>query len=221
MMPAIVDQYIAACAHDVGFSTMHAIVKVESNGNPWAIGDNTTGKPARPAPRNYQDAVLVAKRLISAGHSIDMGWAQINSKNLPRLGLTVEQVMDPCTNLRAAAFILKGNYVDASRKYGPGQRALLHSLSAYNTGNLHAGSAYVNRVLNAANAAPVTRQLASAIPWRQKNGAGTGIYGTNASTYAQWADVQVTQAPLVVIPVTHQGAQLVSSAGVTVTTKYD
>lgn len=143
--------YIQQCAPEVGFSTMAAIVKVESGGNPWAIGDNTTKSSVSPMPRNYYEAVSVANKLIAQRHSIDIGLAQLNSKNLRRLGLTVEQAFDPCTNLRAGSYVLREHYAPAVAKYGPGTKALLHALSGYNTGSLYAGGDYVKRILAAAH----------------------------------------------------------------------
>lgn len=144
------DALILQCAPDVAHSTMAAIVRVESGGHPWAIGDNTAKKAVKPTPANYEEAVVVAKQLIGAGHSIDIGLAQINSKNLPKLGLTVEQVLEPCTNLYAGSKILKGFYEQAVAKYGPGTPALFHALSGYNTGSLYAGASYVRRIVDAA-----------------------------------------------------------------------
>jgi type IV secretion system protein VirB1 len=68
-----------------------------------------------------------------------LGLAQINSENLSALGLTVEQVLDPCTNLRAGAAILSEGYARAMKVHGPGQQALQAALSAYNTGTLTRG----------------------------------------------------------------------------------
>ena len=141
---------VQTCAPNVGPTTMHAIIRTESGGNPWALGDNTAALPRKPATK--AEAVAMAKALIALGHSVDMGLGQVNSKNLPALGLTVDQVFEPCTNLRASAAILESGYRRAVTVHGPGQPALLAALSTYNTGNLTAGFAngYVQRV--AANA---------------------------------------------------------------------
>lgn len=150
-MPAIdVDQMIRECAVGVSPVTMAAIVKVESGGNPWAIGNNTTRKPVVPKPRNYEEAVKAAKALIAKGDNIDIGLAQINNRNLKWLGLTVEEVMHPCLNLNAGATVLKNFYRIASSKYGHGTKALMHALSGYNTGSLYKGTPYVERIFAAA-----------------------------------------------------------------------
>lgn len=139
---------IQQCAPAVGQVTMSAIVQTESGGHPWAIGDNTA-KLSR-QPRTKDEAVSTAKDLIAAGHNIDMGLGQINSKNLSWLGLNVEQVFDPCTNLAAAATVLSGAYQRAVKQHGAGQQALLAALSAYNTGSLvnGFGNGYVQKVVN-------------------------------------------------------------------------
>jgi type IV secretion system protein VirB1 len=66
---------------------------------------------------------------------------QVNSRNLATLGVTVEQVFDPCTNIRSGATILTANYAQAVRTRGEGQPALKAALSAYNTGDFYRGFA--------------------------------------------------------------------------------
>ncbi|WP_404995453.1 lytic transglycosylase domain-containing protein [Cupriavidus pauculus] len=143
-LPTLVQQ----CASQTGPVTMLAIVKTESGGNPWVIGDNTGRRSLRPASK--QEAVATANELIAAGHNLDLGLGQINNRNLTALGLTVEQVFEPCTNLKAAETILKWGYDRAKREYGPGQNALLAALSAYNTGSLSRGfgNGYVQKVVD-------------------------------------------------------------------------
>lgn len=136
---------IAQCAPQVSHDTMAAIVQTESQGNPWAIGVNRAAAVAQPTSK--AEAIRVARRLIAQGRNIDMGLAQINSANLSWLDLTVEQVFDPCTNLRAAAFILTDNY---RRAVSTGiQRPLHAALSAYNTGSFTRGltNGYVGKVM--------------------------------------------------------------------------
>ena len=147
---------IMQCAPDVAPTTMMAIIKVESNGNPWVIGNNTLKSSIKPTPKTKEEAVNAAKYYLSLGHSLDLGLAQINSNNLKRLGLTLDQVFDPCTNVAAGAVILKDFYLKASAKYGDGQKALMHAISGYNTGSLYRGHSYVTKVVKAANnGAPV------------------------------------------------------------------
>lgn len=113
------------CAPRVSMVTMAAIVQQESGGNPLAIHDNTSGQSYRPA--SLSEAVGLARHLIAAGHSVDMGIAQINSGNLPSLHIGAQQVFDPCQNLRAAQTILLRGW----RQSGGN---LQGALSSYNTG---------------------------------------------------------------------------------------
>lgn len=139
---------VVACAPFVASNTMMAVLQHESAGNPWALGVNGAEKFQRPT--DYRSAVLEAKRLIAKGASIDMGLMQINSRTMVNLGLTVEQVYDPCSNVYAGGVVLTRNYVKASDKFADPQSALLAALSAYNTGNFSSGlkNGYVRLVLN-------------------------------------------------------------------------
>jgi type IV secretion system protein VirB1 len=73
---------------------------------------------------------------------------QINSRNLAALGYTIEDALDPCTNIRGGGAILTANYARAVAHFGEGQQALLAAISAYNTGDWQRGFAngYVARV---------------------------------------------------------------------------
>ena len=134
MIPAA----LLACALNVHPITLNKIVSVESGGNPLALNVNRLAG-AQPRPASVAEAVRLAESYIARGHSVDLGLAQINSRNLPRLGLTIEQVLDPCTNIAASGRILTANYADAARRWGEGQTALRAALSAYNTGSFSAG----------------------------------------------------------------------------------
>lgn len=138
---------IAACAPQVAPPTIAAIIRVESGGNPLAIGINGPMRLSR-RPTDAADAARLARTIMQVGYSVDLGLMQINSRNLPGLGLTVEQVFDPCINIRAGATILTRGYLGATRRWGPGQDALKAALSAYNTGNYEAGfrNGYVAKV---------------------------------------------------------------------------
>lgn len=149
-------ELLLACAPSVDPVTMSAVVKQESGGQPWVINDNNGKRSYR--LKTKEEAVLKATELISAGHSIDMGLAQINSKNLRWLGLSVTQVFDPCTNVAAGARVLTQGY----QKTG----SLPAALSMYNTGkpNSTRGQEYARRVLRHAGVivpAPAGGKLAN------------------------------------------------------------
>jgi type IV secretion system protein VirB1 len=139
---------VVHCAPMVAPSTMLAIIQVESSGNPLAIGDNTTSRSYY--PRNRPTAEALAVRLLEAGHSLDLGIAQIDSMNLAGFGVDAHAIFDPCTNLNVGSRILAGDYAFAVRRYGRGQVALRHAIGMYDTGRLDAGRSYIRRVLTAA-----------------------------------------------------------------------
>lgn len=131
MIPAV----LLACALNVSPVTLDAVARVESGGNSLALNVNRLQGP-QPHPANVADAVRIAEGYVARGFSVDLGLMQVNSRNLPALGYTVEQVLDPCTNVAAGGRILTANYTDAVRRMGEGQPALQAALSAYNTGSL-------------------------------------------------------------------------------------
>jgi type IV secretion system protein VirB1 len=133
------------CAPEIAPMTMTAIVQVESGGDPLAIGDNTARRSYHPSDRASAEAL--AHRLIEAGHSVDLGMAQIDNVNFARLAVNARMLFDPCMNLRAGAEILSEDYALAQRRFGSGQIALRHAIGMYNTGHLDRGATYVRRVL--------------------------------------------------------------------------
>ena len=146
---------LATCAPQVHPATMGAIISVESKGDALALHVN--GLEAQPERAlDESGAALVARRFIAKGFSVDIGLSQLNSKNLPRLGLTPEQAFDQCINVAAGALILEEGYDRGVAEHGEGQRALQAALSAYNTGSTTRGlrNGYVARVYG--SAFPVT-----------------------------------------------------------------
>lgn len=139
---------MARCAPNVAPSTMAAIVRVESGGDPLAIGDNTTSRSYYPSDRASAEAL--AARLLEARHSLDLGIAQIDSTNFAGFGVDVHTIFDPCVNLSVAAKILSDDYAFARRRYREAQVALRHAIGMYNTGRLNAGAGYAARVVAAA-----------------------------------------------------------------------
>lgn len=150
------------CAPSVHPKTMAAIVMAESSGDPLAINVNGTRSP-RPAT-SRATAIQTAHSYIAAGYSVDLGLGQVNSRNLKRLGLTVEQMFEPCANLAASARILSANY-RAAGQAGGGQRALRVAFSMYNTGHPARGfgNGYVARVERAGAAVSGAANVSSAV----------------------------------------------------------
>ena len=136
------------CAPEVAPGTLAAVASTESGFNTLAIHDNTTRQSMRPS--DVRSAIAVARRLIADGHSVDLGLMQIDSANLPRLGLTVTTAFDACASVRAGGKLLTQDY---KRPDGQGrQAALLAALSRYNTGSAWQGfqNGYVSRVVSTA-----------------------------------------------------------------------
>ena len=77
-------ELLMMCAPAVDPVTMAAVVKQESGGQPWVLNNNNTRKSA--TFESEAAAVAAAAAAMARGESVDMGLAQINSKNLPALG---------------------------------------------------------------------------------------------------------------------------------------
>lgn len=140
---------IARCAPTVHPETMAAVVSAESRGNQFAIAD--AGPLSLPwskrkalvrslYPGSLQEAVATAQDLIAKGHTVSLGVAQVNDRNLARLGISIHQVFDPCTNVAAGGRILTDFYERALVKFGAGPAALRAALSAYNSGDWARGA---------------------------------------------------------------------------------
>jgi type IV secretion system protein VirB1 len=113
-----------------------------------------SGLDPRPLRDNSSDEVLrgpgvieAARHLITAGHSVDLGAWQINSRNLSLLGLGVADAFEPCKAAAAAA-------------------RLIELFSCYNTGSPSRGIAngYARAVLAAIRAVKAAGPVPPAIP---------------------------------------------------------
>ena len=93
------------CAPAVHPLTMAAIVHVESEFNPYAIG--VVGGRLVRQPRNLAEAVATAQSLEKAGYNFSVGVAQVNRYQLAGHGLDYTRAFDACASLRAGAEILE------------------------------------------------------------------------------------------------------------------
>ena len=144
-------QLAASCAPAVHVDTLAAVARAESGFNALAIHLNGGG--AEPAATR-EDAILRATELIVVQRrSVDLGLMQVNSANLPALGLSIADAFDPCRSLAAGARLLAEGYA-AARASGEAdpRQALRTALSRYNTGDPTRGFAngYVAKVQAAA-----------------------------------------------------------------------
>ena len=136
------------CVPEVAPRTMAAIVRVESGGDPLAMWNNTTRQ--RVLPSTLQEAQAYLSRAMALGQQVDVGVAQVDTKNFAAYGLSPANAFNACTNLRVGGQMLSADYVRAVSRFGPGQMALFHAFEAYNSGALWGDSGYANRILTAA-----------------------------------------------------------------------
>jgi type IV secretion system protein VirB1 len=80
--------------------------------------------------------------------SVDVGLMQISTDEAVRRHIRPAALLDPCTNIRTGWSILEGDYKIEIDRFGPGQTALQHALSRYNTGDTNKGieNGYLARV---------------------------------------------------------------------------
>jgi type IV secretion system protein VirB1 len=109
-----------------------AVARTESNLDPWALHDNTTGVTEQPA--SLQAALSDAWAWIGRGDSVDVGLMQVNSANFSALGLTIRSALDSCASLSGGAAVLQAAYA-GGKTTADQQVALLMALSRYNTGS--------------------------------------------------------------------------------------
>ncbi len=138
------------CAPEIATEAVVPLVVTESGGDPLRINVN---KGPRVRASSPSQGAAIVRRYMAAGYTVDVGLAQINSSNFARLGVTPEEVFEPCTNLRLASKVLQEGFELASRHY-TGFDAISATYSVYNTGTLRRGfrNGYVNRVWSAARA---------------------------------------------------------------------
>jgi type IV secretion system protein VirB1 len=152
------------CVPDAPLPTLRSIAEIESGFNPLALSLNypeTAGRNlgigegavvlAR-QPATIQEAMNWSRWFIAHGMTVSVGLMQVNIQHLPDVPVSLEQLFEPCLNLRIGWTIFQRKYVAASALLGRGQLAMHAALSAYNSGDLSTGFAngYVGSVLKAA-----------------------------------------------------------------------
>lgn len=142
---------------------LRAILKTESNNQPWAILNNTYFRKGQKAGGFFptrQAAEDYAGTHIAMGHDLDLGKYQLNWKyQKSRPGVTLANIFDPYVQEQVAKAVLKEFYLKAKKTYGAGELAERRAVSAYNNGNIFADNiAYltkINKVLGKSNASLV------------------------------------------------------------------
>ena len=151
------------CAPTAPSSTLAAIITTESSGNPNAIQIDFPNALLRrwrlPAgtlrlqrqPKNAEEAAQWITYLNAHHISVDVGLMQVSTDEAMRRHISPTALLDPCINVRTGWSILQDDYQIEVNRHGPGQAALQHALSRYNTGDTNRGidNGYVARVMTA------------------------------------------------------------------------
>ena len=163
----------SSCLPAVPLTTLNAIIRVESGGNPnamqidfprtllkqWHLPEGTLRLKRQPT--TAREALVWLNYFERHGISVDLGLMQVSTAEAQRRGLPVESLLDPCFNLRAGWQILDSAFQLETKTYGPGQEALQHAISRYNTGDTQRGidNGYLARVMAALKQGPATTSM--------------------------------------------------------------
>ena len=90
-------------------------------------------------PRSRAEARRWLRWLAFHHFAVSVGLMQVNMETALPVGVSADQLLEPCTNLRLGARILTAAYLDVAREIGEGFAALDTALSLYNTGDSVAG----------------------------------------------------------------------------------
>jgi type IV secretion system protein VirB1 len=158
------------CLPAVPLSTLNAIIRVESGGNPnamqidfpkallkqWHLPEGTLRLKRQPATQ--REALEWLSYFERHGIFVDLGLMQVSTAEAQGRGFSVESLLNPCFNLHAGWQILDSAYQLEIRTYGPGQEALQHAISRYNTGDTQRGidNGYLARVIAAVKQSAAT-----------------------------------------------------------------
>lgn len=154
------------CVEALKTPVMQQIIRVESGGNPFAIG--VVGNQLVRQPRNLDEAVATAQALERAGYNFSIGTGQVNKVHFDRLGWksNIRTGFDNCANVEQAARIFNDCYARAEQKgYAKAVDKVIDktvytathaALSCYYSGDFVRGGrlGYVGKVLGAGAAAP-------------------------------------------------------------------
>jgi type IV secretion system protein VirB1 len=139
------------CVPSSQLVTLAAIVSAESRGNPYAIQLDFSHSLLRRLqlppgtlrlmrqPNSATEALEWINYLNARRVSVDVGLMQVSTDEASRRHVSPSALLDPCKNVRTGWAILSDDYQIEVKTYGPGQVALQHALSRYNTGDTNRG----------------------------------------------------------------------------------
>ena len=161
------------CLPTAPLSILNAIIRVESGGNPnamqidfprallkqWHLPEGTLRLERQPATE--REALEWLEYFERRNISVDLGLMQVSTAEAHRRGLPPESLLDQCFNLRAGWQILDSAYQLETKTYGPGQEALQHAISRYNTGDTQRGidNGYLARIMAALKQRPAKTSM--------------------------------------------------------------
>jgi len=139
--------YLSCIAPGVESSMVGAIIETESSGRPYAFNvNNWQGK--RFSYKDVNSSVAACEAFTEHNYTVDVGLMAINSNNLSRFNLTMEEGFDVCTNIKYGTIIFHENLSRALKGGHNSDDAKKIALSFYNTGSSVRGmeNGYVDRV---------------------------------------------------------------------------
>jgi type IV secretion system protein VirB1 len=158
----------STCLPTAPLSTLRAVIQVESSGNPnamqidfpktlikrWGLTEGALRLKRQPI--NQREALNWLAYFQSYDIFVDLGLMQVSTAEAKRRGISPASLLEPCTNLQVGWQVLEDAYQIEKKTYGPGQEALQHAISRYNTGDPQRGIAngYLARVLAAVRRLP-------------------------------------------------------------------
>ncbi|WP_246666125.1 transglycosylase SLT domain-containing protein [Aquamicrobium sp. LC103] len=119
------------CAPQITVETLAAVVSLESDFQSLAIRINSDHRLPEEEPKSRFEAIETASMLAATGFDIDLGLGGVSSKDLVRLGMSIADSFDPCSNLEATAALLVEHYRKAIRQGATGKNAETLMLRAY------------------------------------------------------------------------------------------
>jgi type IV secretion system protein VirB1 len=119
------------CAPAVDPHMLVGIAQQESGLETMTLHDNVSGKVLHGA-----GVIDAATQLIAAGHSVDLGAWQINSRNLSLLSLGIADAFDPCKSAAAAGRLMElfslyntgSQFRGIANGYAPAVIATIHAV---------------------------------------------------------------------------------------------